>query len=207
MCSFTFPYGRQVLFHISFSLCANVFLGYAVFQCNFVEITNAWQNVRGISVGFFKTMDELNGNFDTPSRYKCVSWTAQQSETFDVFWNYGRYGGPLVFALSCFVTYMLSLTMCMELHPKTEKRLAVLQFVLYFFSALLLMGLGSRLCDEFECWLDVGGVLAIAASMVLLVGGWITLSLRFSPEERRNRKDRKTPDPTSTDLEAGQGRG
>jgi hypothetical protein len=200
MCSFTFPYGRQVLFHITFSICANIFLGYAVFQCNFVEITHEWKNIRGTSVGFFQTMDELNGNFGD-GRYSCVGWTSDQMEIFDGKWNYGRKAGPLILSLSILVTYILSLTMCMELSPKTEKRLACLQFLLSFFSALMLIALDSKICHEFDCWLDIGGVMLVAASMVLLVGGWITLSLRFSPQERKDRKDSKIPEPTATDIE------
>lgn len=162
-----------------------------MFQCNFIELT-------GTSVGFWQAMDEINGNFEKPGRYECVSWTSEQVESFDTAWNYGRYGGPFLFALSCLVTFMLSLTMCMELHPDTEQRLAFLQFVLSILSGSMLSALNSSLCDEYDCWLDIGGVLTVAASVILLIGSWITLSLRFAPQEKKDKKGKKLGEGSAT---------
>lgn len=121
-----------------------------------------------------------------------------QAETFDGLWNYGKYGGIIQF-LSSLVTCTLSLTTFTELSPKTETILAVMQFILSFFSIFMLLALESKTCKEFDCWLDVGGVLTIAASVVLALGGCMTLSLRLPTlEEKQNPK--AADDPTELDM-------
>ncbi|CAB9508226.1 unknown protein [Seminavis robusta] len=190
-----FPYGRQVLFPATLSLCASAFLGYAIFDCNFVEIFN--ENVGGISVGFWQTADELNGNLD--NHHKCVAWTDAQASTFDDSWNFGRYGGALAFALSLLANASLLMTLFTRLPPALETMLCFLHFLAGILASLLLLSLKSKMCTEFECWLDVGGVLCITASGLFLFCGCVTMSVGHPLADEGG--DDKSVDPTEPDGE------
>ncbi|CAB9519777.1 expressed unknown protein [Seminavis robusta] len=184
----SFPYGRQVLFPILLSTCATCCLGYAVLDCNFVEITHDSfeRNLRGVSVGFWQTMDELNNHRHGNNYYdegrQCVHWTSEQTKTFDALWNYGRYSGALCFVVSVLVTLILTLTMWCQLSPCMEEFLGMTQLILSLASGMLVLAaLQSTMCHEFDCWVDVGAILAMTASAIELFCGCMTLSLGFAP--------------------------
>ena len=178
---------RQVFFPFFLSTCATVALASAVFHCNLLEVSEGSQKISGASIGLWQTSEELNfelaGEADPNVRYKCVPWTKDQERTFDSWWNHGRVSGFLTFFLGVFATLLLGAFSCTKLPKCLKTALGCLQFFVAVQSAMLLLVLESTICEEFSCFLGIGGLLAIAASVMFFVVSFNTLSLDYNQQQ------------------------
>lgn len=176
-------YARRVLFPLFLSALGTAAVASSIFHCNLIEVSHGQKNVRGVSIGLWQTTNELNGDVEESTRYKCVPWTSEQKEAFDGFWNYGRYSGYVTFFLGVFATIWIGMTAFKKPSTCSKVALACLQFFVAIQSSMLLVVMESNICNEFECWIDIGGMLCIAGSIMFFIACFHTLALDYNQEQ------------------------
>lgn len=178
-------------------LFATALLGFAVLSCHFIEVSKPDSGIGAAYVGFWQRVGEFHPNdnqynsstnfYTSPQFGQCVPWTSDQVDSFDAYWNFGRYFGPILIAVSLLASLV---AICTLFGPPSSacysNTLACLQFFLSLASLLLLIPFESDLCTEYDCFLDIGGVALIAASVLFGFCGCLTLCEGQHLQEQEN---------------------
>ena len=140
-----------------------------------------------IFIGYWsRELTEYAANDD--SRNYCGKWDSfTKDNLFDGAWKFGKAIGVMGALVSAIPLFLGLYVICYRASSRTFSIMACTDVTMSIFSILLLIGLGSDICDAENCRIGPGGVLAIFGFFIWLGAGALAYKMRaiaIAEEER-----------------------